>query len=56
MLGVGAALQQITGIDVISARNATAWYHYPLMLIALIIPGTNAAGKVLKRELRESLA
>lgn len=44
IFGIGAGVQQATGVDVIAARNATAWYHYPLMLLALSLPATGAAG------------
>lgn len=43
-LGVGAFVQGHTGVDIIAARNATAWYHYVLMCIALLVPATGAAG------------
>lgn len=44
IFGIGAGVKQATGVDVIAARNATAWYHYPLMLLALSLPATGAAG------------
>ena len=44
IFGIGAFVQQATGVDVIAARNATAWYHYPLMLLALSLPATGASG------------
>lgn len=43
-LGVGAIIQSMTGIDVIDIRNATQWYHYPLMFLALTVPATGAGG------------
>ncbi len=43
-LNAGALIQQLTGVDVISERNSTAWYHYVLMLIAIALPATGAGG------------
>ena len=44
IFGIGAFVQQQTGIDVIEARNNTAWFHYPLMLLSLALPATGASG------------
>jgi hypothetical protein len=43
-LGAGAFVQQITGVDVLAMRNATPWYHYVLMLLALALPITGVGG------------
>lgn len=43
-LGAGALIRQHTAIDVIAARNATAWYHHALMIPALLVPAAGAAG------------
>lgn len=43
-LGAGAMVQSLTGIDVVAARNATSWYHYVLMFIAVALPATGAGG------------
>ncbi|MCG8670656.1 MAG: alkane 1-monooxygenase [Pseudomonadales bacterium] len=43
-LGLGALVQSMTGIDVIEARNSTAWYHYVLMFLAVALPATGAGG------------
>ena len=43
-LGIGSLLQRMTGIDILEARNTTAWYHYFLMWPTLLVPGTAAAG------------
>ena len=43
-LGMGALIQHYTGVDVIAGRIATAWYHYPLMFIAVALPATGAGG------------
>lgn len=44
LFGIGAFIQQATGIDVIAARNNTAWFHYPLMLLSLALPATGVSG------------
>ncbi|OUS24796.1 hypothetical protein A9Q99_23680 [Gammaproteobacteria bacterium 45_16_T64] len=44
VLGVGAFIHSATGVDVISERNNTEWYHYGLMIAALALPFTGAAG------------
>jgi hypothetical protein len=41
---VGAYITNLTGIDVISIRNNTAWYHYLFMFLALTLPATGAGG------------
>ena len=43
-LGAGAWLQSLTGVDVVAARNATPWYHYVLMFVAMALPATGAGG------------
>ncbi|HVL02041.1 MAG TPA: alkane 1-monooxygenase, partial [Dongiaceae bacterium] len=43
-LGAGAFLQNLTGIDVVAARNDTAWYHFVLMFLAIALPATGAGG------------
>jgi len=43
-LGFGAWLTSVTGIDVIAARNETAWYHYVLMFLAIAPAATGAGG------------
>lgn len=43
-LGLGAMFQSLTGIDPIAARNATPWYHYALMVLAVALPATGAGG------------
>ncbi|MDF1821377.1 MAG: alkane 1-monooxygenase [Alcanivoracaceae bacterium] len=44
IFGIGAFIQQHTGIDVVAARNNTAWYHYPLMLLSIALPANGASG------------
>lgn len=44
LLGVGAQLQALTGIDVVAARNATAWYHYAIMFLPVGILATGVGG------------
>lgn len=44
VFGIGASIEATTGIDVISARNQTSWYHYILMIPTLALPITAAAG------------
>lgn len=43
-LGLGAFMQSVTGHDVFTARDSTAWYHYILMFISLILPATGIGG------------
>lgn len=43
-LGLGSFVQSLTGIDVIAARNDTAWYHYALMFVILALPATGIGG------------
>ena len=43
-LGAGALLLDLTGVNVIEARNTTQWYHFVLMFVSLALPVTAAAG------------
>lgn len=43
-LGVGAFIQAHTGFDAVTARNATAWYHFVLMFLPLAIIATGIGG------------
>lgn len=43
-LGAGALLHRLTGVDVVAARNATPWYQYVLMFLAVALPATGAGG------------
>lgn len=44
IFGTGAFIQSLTGIDVIAARNNTAWYHYVIMLLPVGIIATGVGG------------
>ncbi|MCC2638904.1 MAG: Alkane 1-monooxygenase family protein [Moraxellaceae bacterium] len=43
-LGAGAFLQSLTGIDVVAARNGTAWYHVVLMFVPMTLVATGIGG------------
>lgn len=44
IFGIGAYITSLSGIDVISIRNNTAWYHYIPMFLTLTLPATGAGG------------
>lgn len=44
VFGVGQFIHGVTGVDVIDARNNTAWYHYALMFLFISLLATAAAG------------
>lgn len=44
VFGVGQFIFGMTGIDVVDVRNNTAWYHYVLMFVCLMLLTTAAGG------------
>lgn len=44
VMGIGAYIQTLTGIDVINTRNNSSWYHYLPMFLSLTMPATGAGG------------